>query len=64
MPYSRYMTKKQVLADFRENIAPYVRKQYGRDSIAMREAFSNYVDSLNKDGIVSSRQANTWSNPF
>tara|TARA_Y100000004_G_scaffold65258_1_gene73300 strand:+ start:317 stop:463 length:147 start_codon:yes stop_codon:yes gene_type:complete len=34
------------------------------DSIAKREAFNNYVDALNKDGIVTDSQAFNWSNPF
>lgn len=37
---------------------------YKGDSIAKREAFNNYVDDLNKDGIVSNHQAYNWSNPF
>lgn len=34
------------------------------DSIAMREAFSIYVDGLNKDGIITDHQANTIANPY
>ena len=28
------------------------------------EAFNNYVDMLNKDGLVTDYQAYNWSNPF
>ena len=34
------------------------------DSIAKRCAFNDYVDSLNKDGLVTDYQAYNWSNPF
>lgn len=58
------MTKYQVLKQFRAEIAPMVREQFGRDSIAMREAFNDYTDALCKDGSITSRQYNTWSNPY
>ena len=58
------MTKAQVLAEFRASIAPAVREQFGRDSIAMREAFNDYTDALCKEGAITSHQYNTWSNPF
>ena len=59
-------TKRQVLADFRllwqeaVESTPSLRG----DSIAKREEFNNYVDALNKDGIVTDSQAFNWSNPF
>jgi len=31
---------------------------------AKRCAFNDYVDSLNKDGLVTDYQAYNWSNPF
>ena len=34
------------------------------DRIAKREAFNDYVDMLNKDGLVTDYQAYNWSNPF
>ena len=34
------------------------------DSIAKRCAFNDYVDSLNKDGMVTDYQEYNWSNPF
>lgn len=61
----RNTTKKQVLADFLENIAPLVRSQYGRgDTIAMREAWNDYTDSLCKDRQITSYQYENWTNPF
>jgi hypothetical protein len=78
-PFSRYacivqptkpsmarITKKQVLADFRqtwqEQVA--VHSSLRGDAVAKREEFNNYVDSLNKSGVVSDAQASNWSNPF
>tara|TARA_R100001463_G_scaffold131839_1_gene192142 strand:- start:473 stop:661 length:189 start_codon:yes stop_codon:yes gene_type:complete len=59
-------TKKQVLEEFKilwqETLTD--KPSYKNDSIAKREAFNNYVDGLNKDGIVSNHQAYNWSNPF
>ena len=34
------------------------------DSIAKRTSFNDYVDGLNKDGLVTDYQAYNWSNPF
>ena len=59
-------TKRQVLADFRllwQEVVESTPSLRG-DSIAKREEFNNYVDALNKDGIVTDSQAFNWSNPF
>lgn len=60
------LTKAQVLADFRllwrETIENEPR--WRDDSTAKREAFNNYVDALNKSGLVTDSQASNWSNPF
>lgn len=60
------ITKKQVLAEFSEIWRDIVAGNPSArgDAIAKREAFDNYVDSLNKQKIVSDHQAFTWSNPF
>ena len=57
------LTKAQVLSIFKEEYADFL-KEFRGDSIAKREAFSNFVDFLNKDGYVSDNQAYNWSNPF
>lgn len=59
-------TKKQVLEQFKElwkEAVEHNPKLKG-DSIAKREAFNNYVDALNKDGLVTDNQAFNWNNPF
>lgn len=60
------LTKKQVLEQFRELWRELIATDptFRRDSIAKREEFNNYVDSLNKDRQVTDHQAFTWSNPF
>jgi len=59
------MTKVEVVASFREMLkdSPTGTLLKG-DRIAKREAFNNYVDMLNKDGMVTDHQAYNWSNPF
>ena len=59
------MTKVEVVASFREMLkdSPTGTLLKG-DRIAKREAFNNYVDMLNKDGLVTDYQAYNWSNPF
>ena len=59
------MTTKEVVASFREMLkdSPTGTLLKG-DRIAKREAFNNYVDMLNKDGLVTDYQADNWSNPF
>ena len=57
------MTKVEVVAQFREMLRESGDPLKG-DSIAKREAFNNYVDGLNKDGLVTDYQAYNWSNPF
>ena len=65
------MTKKQVRELFDECypretfLGPHGRN--GRmviDDVMRREAWNDFVDSLNKDRKVSDHQAFTWSNPF
>jgi len=60
------MTKKQAIREFREYHLPYIRKtEYnGVDSIKRREAFNNFTDSLCKEGRITQKQYNNWSNPF
>jgi len=52
-------TKKEVVAQFRELWADLLASEpsWRGDSIAKRTAFNDYVDSLNKDGIVTDHQA-------
>lgn len=62
----RKTTKKQVMAWFRELWLEAIKGDPSLrfDAVAKREAFNNYVDSLNKDRIVTDDQAYSWGNPF
>ena len=59
-------TKRQALESFRDLWQDVLatNRNYRGDSIAKREEWNNYVDSLNKDRLVTDHQASTWSNPF
>lgn len=63
------MSKAQALAEFREFHLPEIRKieqanGNGVDEIMRREEWNNYTDMLCKDRRITSRQYETWSNPF
>lgn len=53
------LTKKEVLKMFRESFT--ISKT---DSIGNREAFHNFTDSLCKDGEITLKQYENWSNPY
>lgn len=59
-------TKRQVLAEFAELWRDMLRSNPSLrgDTTAKRESFNDYVDGLNKDGLVTDAQAFNWSNPF
>lgn len=59
-------TKRAVLQEFLSEWAETCRwePQWTDDVVAKREAWNNHVDMLNKNGVVSDRQARTWTNPF
>jgi hypothetical protein len=52
---------EQALSDFQENILPELDQD---DEIAVREAYSNYLDGLNKDGELHSITVFNAENPF
>ena len=61
------MTKKDVVASFRklERLSCKERIQTSEEIALQKElSFNDYVDSLNKDGLVTDYQAYNWSNPF
>lgn len=59
--------KAQVDAMFKADILPAVKAQYEsdrrKDIPARCEAYNNFVDSLQKDGLLTESQANTYSIP-
>lgn len=54
------MTKAQAISEFRECVG----RSYDHDRIMKQQAWLAFVDSLNKDGLITDKQADTWSNPF
>ena len=60
------MTKSEAVAQFRELWRDFLSSNphFRGDKIAKRCSFNDYVDGLNKDGLVTDYQAYNWSNPF
>ena len=60
------MTKKQAVQQFRWDWSDFLQSNpnYRGDKVAKRCAFNDFVDALNKHGLVSDYQAYNWSNPF
>jgi hypothetical protein len=54
------VTKAQALTEFRECVG----RSYDQDSIMKREAWNNFIDSFHRDGLITDKQVNTWTNPF
>lgn len=61
------MLKKEALSLFKKDILPWVKNRYEPngvvDKVARREAWSTFVDNLNKEGKVSNHQRDTWACP-
>lgn len=65
MARSKYMTKAEALAEFRELYIPELNKQYGKDDvIARRTAWNDYTDYLRTDDRISEKAYENWTNPF
>jgi len=61
----KYITKQEAIEHFNNYYLPEVIAKYGKDDvIAIREEWSFFTDALCKDGAISPRQYDTWSNPF
>ncbi len=59
------MNKKEVVAEFKEFVLPNVIKRFGeKDKIALAEAWNDYTDALCKDGRITLKQYESWTNPF
>jgi len=62
----RKVTKQQALIQFRYvwKVESIRNPDIKDDTVLKREAWNNFVDSLNKEGYVTNSQAFNWSNPF
>jgi hypothetical protein len=58
------MTKREAIYLFKESHKPNVERQFGNDKAAMRQAWNDYVDALQKNGDITAKQAETWDSPF
>ena len=59
------MTKKEAEQEFRSCFLDEIRREYGKnDKVAIRTGWNDFVDYLQKEGRITERQADTWSNPF
>lgn len=66
-PNKRYMTKAQAERMWRQEVLPLVKKRYERrgvvDKPARRESWGEFVDMLQKDGMITRRQYDDWAHP-
>ena len=62
----RTITKQEALSQFRYNwkVLTMQQPKWKGDDVAKREEWNNFTDELCKEGYISSRQYNNWSNPF
>jgi len=59
------MNKNEALAMWRECIKPVVIQFHGKGhKIALRESWNDTVDYLAKDGEITWKQADNWSQPI
>ena len=59
-------TKAQALEQFRYNwkVECMVNPHYKNDKIHKRIAFGDFTDMLCKEGYITLKQYESWSNPF
>ena len=62
----RTITKAQALEQFRYNwkCATLSNPRLEGDSIAKREEWSYFTDALCKEGYITMKKYESWSNPF
>jgi hypothetical protein len=54
------VTKAQALLEFKECVG----RSYNHDLVMKREDWNNFIDTLHRDGLITDKQVNNWSNPF
>ena len=62
----RTTNKKEAIAIFRENWREVLRTfpHYKGDTIAKREEWNNFVDTLERQDEITQQQRDSWTNPF
>ena len=54
------LRKKEAIQIFEQSRLPATLQ----DATALRCAWNDYVDGLQKDGHITARQAENWTNPY
>lgn len=61
------LSKKHIDSEFISHILPSIKNRYEingiKDKPARREAYNNFIDSLQKDGQITESQANRYCIP-
>ena len=61
------MTKKEALAMFNDEWNCFIELQSpnsANDICTKRRDFVNFIDALHRDGEITDKQVNSWTNPF
>lgn len=59
------MTKEEAIKRFKEEVMPYIRKEYGKDDkTVVEQAWNDWTDALQKEGEITAHQYSTWVHPF
>ena len=59
------ISKQEAISNFREAWKEETKgSRFYYDTIAKREAFNNYTDSLCKEGKITLKQYESWGNLF
>lgn len=57
------MTKVQAFKEFKQTYIDF-KAAVKKDYIAVKEEWHRHTDNLCKDGRITDKQYNNWSNPF
>ena len=57
------MNKKQFESIFKEAWLPVLKEKHPNDKTAWRTVWNDEVDSAQKNGQITERQAQTWCHP-
>ena len=62
------MTKKEFMEIFKTEYMPYIIKKESelgfKDMPLRRETFNDVTDAFCKNGTITEKQYNNWTNPF
>jgi hypothetical protein len=61
------VTNKEAISMFNDEWTHYIKfraPEYKNDIVAKRQGFVDFIDTLHRDGEITDRQVNSWTNPF